>query len=109
MQRSYEEGIANHFVPESCMYSRKGVGEALTGVRVGWVLSRESNVNRGADAVNLSGMPHRTGRYRKTCPDPARSETPCMRWNISHENREIPCLSAREGCADRIKKSTDAR
>ena len=32
MKRSFEEGIASRFGSESCMYSCKGVGEALTRV-----------------------------------------------------------------------------
>jgi hypothetical protein len=35
------EGVAHHTVPESCVYIRKGMGEALTGdVRAG-LLRRE--------------------------------------------------------------------
>lgn len=40
MQVSSSEGVANHTVPESCAEAREGFGEALTGVRIGWVLSR---------------------------------------------------------------------
>jgi hypothetical protein len=40
---STSEGLANHTVPESCVGPREGGGEALTGVRIGWVLSRENN------------------------------------------------------------------
>jgi len=41
MKVSYDEDLANHIGPESCVYSRKAVREALTGERAGWVLSRE--------------------------------------------------------------------
>ncbi len=37
------EGVATHDDPESCADDRKGVGEALTGARAGWLLSREIN------------------------------------------------------------------
>jgi hypothetical protein len=37
---SSSEGVANHTVPESCAGTREGFGEALTGVRIGWVLAR---------------------------------------------------------------------
>lgn len=37
----YVEDLANHDGPESCVDVRKGVGEALTGVHAGRVLSRE--------------------------------------------------------------------
>jgi hypothetical protein len=41
MKVPYGEGLANHTGPESCVWARKGAGEALTGeVRAG-LLSRE--------------------------------------------------------------------
>lgn len=48
MKAPYVEGVANHDGPESCACTRKGVGEALTGVRTGRVLSRE---------ITKSGVP----------------------------------------------------
>lgn len=39
------EGVASHTDSESCDGVRKGVGEALTGARVGRVLSREILLN----------------------------------------------------------------
>lgn len=45
MKESYGEGIANHTGPESCVGFPQGGGEALTGVRVGRVLSREILIN----------------------------------------------------------------
>ena len=41
MKESYDEGLANHVGPESCAGDRKGLSEALTGVRAGRLLSRE--------------------------------------------------------------------
>jgi hypothetical protein len=41
MREPYAEGVANRSGPESCVGTREGVGEALTGVRTGRVLSRE--------------------------------------------------------------------
>jgi RNA-directed DNA polymerase len=41
MRTLYVEGVATHDGPESCVGVRKGADEALTGVRVGLVLSRE--------------------------------------------------------------------
>ena len=42
MQVPCDEGVAIHIGPESCAVAREGLGEALTGVRVGQPLSRES-------------------------------------------------------------------
>ena len=47
----YSEGAAIHTDPKSCADCREAVREALTGGRAGEVLSGESNVVRGADAV----------------------------------------------------------
>ncbi len=48
MKESYVEGLATHDDPESCVSTRKGAGEALTGAHVCEVLSRE---------INLIGVP----------------------------------------------------
>jgi hypothetical protein len=111
MKESYGEGIAIHADPESCAAVRKGVGEALTGVRAGQVLSREKErIHRGADAVTGCGRQHPAGRHRKTSWNPARSETLCMHGNTSPGNREIPRLSAKMSItAGRIGKFKDAR
>ena len=43
MEEFYDEGLANHIGPESCMAVGNGRREALTGVSAGWVLSLEDN------------------------------------------------------------------
>ena len=50
MRVRYVEGLAIHSGPESCAGIREGVSEALTGVRIGQPLSRESSF-LGADIV----------------------------------------------------------
>jgi hypothetical protein len=60
VQVPYDEGVANHIGPESCAVAREGLGEALTGERIGQPLSREKSLILGADAVhkvegNMSG------------------------------------------------------
>lgn len=119
MKESRVEGLASYGGPESCMRTREGAGEALTGVRAGRVLSRvihdpwrELRVVRGAEAVEISRRPHRASRFGEASTDPARSETPSMCGNISHGNREIPPPSAqrREApSAERIVKPAGVR
>ena len=109
MKESYVEGLAAHSGPESCVVAREGTGEALTGVRTGRVLSRESNCLRGADAVGVGGRPHSAHRYREMRRGPARSKTPGMYGNTSRENREIPCPPAVDGAAGRVGKFKDTR
>ena len=97
MKESYVESLASYGGPESCVHTREGVGEALTGVRAGRVLSRvihapwrKSWVVRGAEAVEICRRPHWCCRIGQAVLDPARSQTPRTRGNISHGNREIP-------------------
>ena len=40
MQVHHDEGVANRIDPESCADAREGIGEALTGERIGQPLSR---------------------------------------------------------------------
>ena len=51
VQVPYDEGVANHIDPESCVGGREAVREALTGVRVGQPLSGVRLPNRSADAL----------------------------------------------------------
>jgi hypothetical protein len=59
---SYGEGVANHAGLESCAVHREVCGEALTKERTGQLLSRESFVYQGADAVPLGGRQHACAR-----------------------------------------------
>jgi len=95
MKEPYEKGIATHLDPEPCVVVREDFVEASVGVRAGWPLSREIMTTlQGADAVRVSGRPHRAHRYREMLPGPARSETPCTHGNSLHGNREIPRLAS---------------
>src|SRR5947208_1893821 len=112
MKVSYSEGVAIHTISESCTFVRKGEGEALTGERAGRVLSREIEPPSrkrwpllGADAVERSGRQNWKRRNRETLLDLARSKTLRMHASTLSGNREIPCLSVREGITDRIGKS----
>jgi len=103
MREPYGEGIASHSGPESCVTTREGGGEALTGARAGWVLSREiTGIVRGADVVPGNGRQHRSYRHREMRLDPARSETPGMYGNSSHGSREIPRLASRDSDEVRV-------
>ena len=52
----HDEGVANRIDPESCADAREGIGEALTGERIGQPLSRESTLILGADAPAVSSL-----------------------------------------------------
>ncbi len=103
MKESYGEGPATHTGPESCVPTREGRAaghrwgsEALTGVHVGRVLSRERALK--------SGMPTSYGERKATRAraihgepdhDPPRSETPAHAWNHLVGSREISSLAWR--------------
>ncbi|SRR6266567_1940004 len=108
MEVSKVKGVANHNDPESCVARSNPRGEALTGERAGWVLSRENESVRDADPVGERGRPQPTRRFGKARWYPARSETPGMYGSNPRENREIlrPPKPARLG---RIEKSKDVR
>jgi RNA-directed DNA polymerase len=98
MQVPYGEGLATHTGPESCVYSRKVIGEALTGgVRAGLLSHERTCKLQGADTVlKVEGN---TG-----CSDIARyrlglawSETPGTYTSSLHGNREVPRLAWADG------------
>ena len=104
MKEPHIEGLANHDDPESCLGTRKGTGEALTGAHAGGVLSRENKLNQGADAVVESGRLHADARQSERVRNPARSEASDMHGNSMRENREIPRPPAIDGSAGRAGK-----
>jgi RNA-directed DNA polymerase len=105
MKESSIEGQASHDGPESGAGPRKGVGEAWTGVRAGRDIEPRNHIERGADAVHVSGRQHDQARYRECLVDPARSQTPRMRGIFMRENREVPWLPALDGEAGRGGKA----
>ncbi len=83
MKEPYGEGLAPHTGPASCVGDREGVGEALTGVHAGWVLSRERIRIRGADPVGHWGR--RDGGARDW-----RASGPALRGRRPHARMEAP-------------------
>ena len=53
MEVHTSEGLATRTVPAPCVAFREARREALVGVRIGWVLSRERPI-RGADVVETA-------------------------------------------------------
>ena len=46
MKEYYNEGVASHIGPESCLNDPRGRGEALTGGNTGGLLSSENTTYR---------------------------------------------------------------
>jgi RNA-directed DNA polymerase len=107
MKESYIEGLASHDGPESCTGARKDAGEALTGVHMGGVLSRDNKGYQGADAVASSGRRNAYVRQGECISNPARSKTSSTYGNSMRENREIPCFPLEGGSEGRAGKVKD--
>lgn len=109
MKESHTEGLATHGVPESCACARKVMGEALTGVHMGQVLSRVITIVLGADVVQRCGRQHVHSRYREDMNDPTRSETLCTCGTFLRGNREILATAPVDGTVGRIGKTKVSR
>ena len=93
MKEPYTEELATHGGPESCVGVREGIGEALTGARVGEVSTREI-IPLGRRRGNGLGRQHGQARYSRV---PGRSravpdllhaqESPCARTGRSLKDR----------------------
>ena len=88
MRESYNEELAIHIGPESCVDCGDTIGEALTGEDAGWVLSPEIDLTPCADAFQVCGRQHFVDRNGKGCKDTAGSQTPCMHGSTLNGNRE---------------------
>jgi len=91
MKEPYDEGIANHIGPESCAGGGNVMGEALTGVHAGRVLSRE-RFNRsgrrrcwqGRKTKSVTSLRRDVSRAPRGRRPRARMETPRARTGRSH-------------------------
>jgi len=108
MKESHVKGLAAHSGPESCGGAREGIAEALTGVRAGWVFSRESaspGCRRRKEMRKATpGMPPRQGMTGpRAVKDPVHA-----RKHLAREPGD-PMFTCWYGPAGRIGKSKDTR
>ena len=107
MQEPDDEGLASHIGPESCADVRKDGGEALTGVRVGWVLSREIVQRPGCRRREKARKATLGPTPAQVEPGPCAVEDPMHAW--THLVREPGGPMVALGDQGRIAKSQDAR
>ena len=94
---------------ESCGHDRKDVSEALTGVRVGRVLSREMNKLPGAQAVvKVEGNTNHSVRARGGGPG-AVEDPEHARTHLAREPGDPVTALGRMAPWGRGEKSKDAR
>jgi hypothetical protein len=83
MKVSYGEDLANHTDPESCVCSRKGAGEALTGESAGQVLSRERGFASGCRRRQLDRKATRNVSISRDMFRPRVVVDPVHAWKLS--------------------------
>lgn len=106
MKKPHEKGVATHLDPESWVLAREGECQALTGARVGRVLSREICRAEGR-GFSTSRRQHVDGRQREHVCDSARSETPSMHGDTTTEPERSRDPSVAKGRSRRKGKSKD--
>src|SRR6187401_2919370 len=99
MKVRYRKDVANHSGPESCGGRREAATEALTG-ETGRPAIEPRNQESGMPTL-LSEAEGNTGHgvNRKSCFDPARSETLRMPGSLLHGSWEISSTPAAVGRA----------
>ena len=100
----YSEGVAIHIDPESCAGRRETTREALTGVRIGQVLSGERLLNRSVDAFQ-SAEDHTDQRDNASAGWLRAVVRPWHVRTSSAGNREISPLSLTSRVGDRTAKA----
>ena len=96
MEVSYDEDLANHIDPESCVCSRKVAGEALTGESAGQVLSRERGFAPGCRRRQLDRKATRNISISQEMFRPRVVVDPAHAWKLSVREPGGP-VSGRSG------------
>ena len=91
----YDEGVANHIGPESCVGGREAAREALTGVRAGQPLSGETLPFRSAHALQSA----EGNMSRRAIASAGRLRAVCRPWHArtSHDREPRDLRSAHHG------------
>jgi hypothetical protein len=93
VQVHHDEGVANRIDPESCADAREGIGEALTGERIGQPLSRESTLIPGADVVPVTEG-NTDGRDNASAQTARRG---LRHWHVPHKRPgRLPTFAAQK-------------
>jgi len=109
MKESHVEGVAGHNGPESCGDARKGVVEALTGVRAGRVFSRERHLPPGCRRRKEMRKATPDAPLSRGAPRPRAVRDPVhVRKHLAREPGD-PMFARDRGGTGRVGKSKDTR
>lgn len=109
MKESHVKGLAAHSGPESCGGVRKGVVEALTGVRAGRVFSRERTIPPGCRRRKDMRKATPGAPISRGSPESRAVKDPVhVRKHLAREPGD-PLFTGPDGRAGRVGKSKDER
>ena len=97
MKAQYWQDMANHSDPESCVAHREVWGEALTGETSRPAIALRNHSIGTAHGVAIPEGHVEHDDNRKTCLDPAQSETLSMLGSDLHESWEISSVPEPQG------------
>ncbi len=97
MKVPYDEGLATHIGPESCVCSCKACKRSVDRGKCGPGIEPRKLKSWGVDDVKPIGRQNRIHRYSKVYFGPAWSKTLRTYGSFPHGNREIPCLASADG------------
>lgn len=105
MKVQYREEMANHSAPESCVAHCEVCGEALTGETDRPAIEPRNQEIGMPTELTISEGHMGPGDNRKSCSDPARSETLRMLGSDLHRNWEVSAVpgGTRPGGAGKVK------
>ena len=89
MKEPYTEGLAAHGDPESCVGVREGVGEALTGARIGQAIEPRNHNSQALTSLSEAEGHMGGGATSQPSSSLAGSKNLRMCGISMHENREI--------------------
>ena len=101
----YDEGLTNHIASESCVASREGVYEALTGVRAGQAIERRKLILRVAHAVTYAEGNTVMRRIGEALTDLRRQRPWHVRKSTAREPGDLHCRPG-QPCAGPYREST---
>ncbi len=92
MEVQYYDAMANYSGPESCVAHREVCGEALTGESGRPAIEPRNQQFGMPTALTVPEGNKGHGDNRKSCPDPARSETLRMSGSLLHGSWEVSAV-----------------
>jgi hypothetical protein len=110
MEEPYGEAVATRAGPELWRCAREGTLQALAGVRVGWVMSRESPLSSGCRGRSPAPKAKPAASLSRGAAGPRAVEDPMHARRLSARELGGPAIGhGKDGAAVRAVNPTGAR